>query len=166
MVITLEKAKHYILSKEYLDYVIQTGRWCEHGSSIFNYFDCEDLIIEYSNSKERRQIMKSYIKERLEDILFNLENESPQKLYRVIYADCKPSKKGFFGHYWSSREDTNACVEIEQTKKEYLLTAFFDHCEVDWIETLKSRLDFAYGEREQEYYLKKFDVILDDVILI
>lgn len=160
---TLKKAISYILSNEYLNYVISTGQWCHHGSEIFNFYDCEDLIMEYSNTYQRRSVMKAYIKEKLVDILDDLDCEKPDFLYRAIYANKEPMLNGFFGHYWSSREDTNICVEIDNERTEYLLCLAFDESLVNWVETLKSRLDYAYGEREQEYYLLEKEVFLENV---
>lgn len=153
--VNLKNAVQYILSEEYLNWVMESGRFCEHGSKTVHYFDDEDLMMEYSNSKDRKKILKKYIQEKIQTIIEDIEYEAPEFLYRAIYAKEMPLLNGFFGHYWSSREDTNICVELDSQQKEYLLSIRFDSAPIDWIETLKSRLDYCYGDNEKEYFFKE-----------
>lgn len=155
----LQNAVDYILSEEYLKEVLNTSKWCSHGSDIFEYFEYEGLEFEFANSQERTQIVKAYIKNRTKEIINEIEEEAPMFLYRAIYCDQIKTKTDFYGYYWSAREDTCPYVEI-QDEKEFLLKIEFNENLIDWIETFKSRMDFLYGEREKEYFLKKEKVTL------
>ncbi len=155
----LQKAVDYILSEEYLLEVLRTLKWCSHGSDIVEYFIDNDFEEEFAFSKERKKIVKSYLKYRIREILKELELESPEFLYRAVYCSEKPEKHGFFGFFWSSNEKTNPCVEL-RGDKEFLLKIKYEESLIDWKETLKSRMDYLYGNKEQEYYLIEKEVEL------
>lgn len=161
----LKSEINYILSDSYLNFVIKNEKWCHHGSHILKYFDYEDLVLEYANSKERKQILKKYIQTRLNEILTEFEVEKPEFLYRALYLENKPKFYDFFGYFWSSDEKTNACVKLN-TKPTYLLKISFDFNIIDWQQTLMSRMDFVFGEKEKEYYLKNENVSLIDYFQI
>lgn len=166
MVNTIENAVQFILSDNYLDSIVATNKWCEHGSNIIELFEDNDKLFEFSNTKMKKEILKKYIKEKLDEILINLEYENPKFLYRALYLDSKPKKEDFYGFFWSSREDTNPCYDIESQLDEYVLIIEYDKHIVNWIETLKSRMDYLYGDREQEYYLLEKNVKLFDYIIL
>lgn len=153
----LQKAVNYILSEEYLLEVLETLKWCSHGSDIVEYFIDNGLEEEFAFSKERKKIIKKYLNFRIAEVLKELETESPEFLYRAIYCFERPEKVGFFGCFWSSDEKTNPCVELRR-EKEFLLTIKYDENLIDWKETLKSRMDFLYGSKEKEYYLIEREV--------
>lgn len=87
----LKKAVTYITSKSYVDFVIKNNTWCEHGSNLFDYFEDQGLEYEFANSKEKRKIVESYIKQRLSLILIELKYENPHTLYRAIFSKKKPN---------------------------------------------------------------------------
>lgn len=158
----LKKAIQFILSEEYLNFVTRTGKWCHHGSKTIHYFEDEDLVLEYANSRERKSIVKEYIRDKIENIEYDIEDEKPDTLYRAVYLKEKPSEKDFFGFFWSSKPLTAPCVKKESNLEEYLLEIDFNDDVVDWKETLMSRMDFVYGDREKEFYLKDIDVSLSN----
>lgn len=158
----LNIAIEYIKSEEYLSWVVSNLKWCEHGSNLIDYFDYEGLEEEYANSNERKIIVKRYIQSRIREILKEFKEEQQELLYRTIYSNSTPNEYDFYGHFWSSREDTNPCVE-QDFNEEYLLTCAFDSEIIDWVETLKSRMDFLYGKKEKEYYLKKCKIKLINI---
>lgn len=155
----LQEAIDYILSETYLQEVNNNLKWCSHGSNVFDYFEENELEYEFSNSKTRKKILKSYIHQRTQEILDEIKTESPSFLYRAIYAEKIENDEGFFGYYWSARSDTNPYVE-SRDENEFLLTIQFHDDIVDWIETFKSRMDYCYGSKEKEYFLKNMQVKL------
>ena len=159
----IEKEVMYILSDEYLNSVLSSGKWCYHGSNIIHYFEDNEFEIEYGNSRDKRYILKRYIKEQINKIIKDLKDENPTMLYRSINAKEKPDYLNFFGHFWSSKENTAPCVRNDDNSDEYLLTINFDSDMVDWKQTLSSRMDYVYGDREKEYYLKHKNIKLKNI---
>lgn len=158
----LQNAIDFILSDDYLKEVMDTLKWCSHGSDVFDYFEYEGLEYEFANSRERKIIIKDYIKKRTKEIINEFKEESPEFLYRAIYCNKVESHFDFYGYYWSAREDTCPYIEI-QNENEFLLIISFHDSLIDWIETLKSRMDFLYGKKEKEYFLTKEKVSLVDI---
>lgn len=158
----LHQAVDYILSEEYLLEVLANFKWCSHGSNIIEYFIDQDFEEEFVFSKERKNIIKKYLKYRVKEVLKELEFESPEFLYRTIYSPKKPEYNGFFGFFWSSDKNTNPCVEL-RNEREFLLSVKYDESLIDWKETLKSRMDFLYGSKEKEYYLFQKEIKLFDI---
>ena len=158
----LQKAVDYILSEEYLLEVLETLKWCSHGSNIIEYFIDNGFEEDFAFSKERKKIIKRYLNFRVKEVLQELEIESPEFLYRAVYCSEKPKDRGFFGFFWSSDELTNPCVELKK-EKEFLLSIKYEENLIDWKETLKSRMDFLYGKKEKEYYLIKKEIELFNI---
>lgn len=158
----LQNAIDFILSDDYLNEVLETLKWCSHGSNVFDYFEYEELEYEFADSRERKRIIKNYINQRTKEIIKEFKAESPEFLYRAIYCNQVESSFDFYGHYWSAKEDTCPYVEIKN-ENEFLLTISFNSLLIDWIETLKSRMDFLYGKKEKEYFLIKENVSLVNI---
>lgn len=153
----LQDAIFFIESDEYLEFVVRTNKWCSHGSNIIEYFEDSDMIYEFSNYSLKKKILKKYIKLKLKEILDTIKEENPSFLYRAIYSDDKSFNYGFYGHHWSFNKNTNICYEISNMP-EVLLVIKFDYDIIDWKETLMARLDYLFGEKEKEYYLKNESV--------
>lgn len=162
----IEKAIQFILSEDYLDFVVSNNKWCHHGSSIIHFFEDEELIFEYGNTRLKKKIIKDYIQDKINSILLDIEDESPEFLYRAVYLEKKPKEKDFYGFFWSSKEVTAPCIENTKELNEYLLEIEYNETIVDWKETLMSRMDYVYGDREKEYYLKDKIVSLNSCKLI
>lgn len=157
----LEQAKDYILSDNYISEILNTNKWVENGSEIMDYFYENSLMHQYANTKEKKLILSKYIKERLTEFLENLDFELQDKtLYRSIYLKEKPENKGKFGNCWSSRSDTYACTSQEYGMDEYILEIDYNEEIIDWERTLKSRIDFMFGEREKEFFIKDIEISL------
>ena len=58
--------------------------------------------------------------------------------------------------FGSSKCITAPCVKEKNNCNEYLLQLDFDENLIDWKETLMSRMDFVYGDREKEFLSKKY----------
>ena len=153
--------KQTILSDEIINQIISNERWgIFHGSHIIEYFIDNDLEIEYANSSLRKKIIKEYISKKINQIFKDIEKEKPEKLYRSVYLNSEPDIKGFFGIFWSSKENTAPCVEYN-TGREYLLEIKFNSEDINWLNTILSRLDYIHGDREKEYQLFDKEIFLN-----
>lgn len=164
----IQNAINYIISEHYLNEVISTSKFCSHGSNIIHYFEENDLLEEYVNTIRKKKIIKDYINKNICNIKENLFEELKLgKLYRSILIDKLDKNKGNFGLYWSSSRNTSACVQNDKNIKEYLLEIDTDINKVNFIETIKSRLDVIHGEKEKEIQLyKDSEVIIKNIMLI
>lgn len=164
----IEKAINYIISEHYLNEVIYTSKFCSHGSNIIHYFEENDLLEEYVNTILKKKIIKDYINKNIKNIKESLFEEIKLgKLYRSILIDKLDKNKGNFGVYWSSSRNTSACVQNNKNINEFLLEIEIDINQINFIETIKSRLDFIHGEKEKEIQLyKDSQVMIQNIILI
>ena len=153
--ISLKFIQDYLCSETVISEIINTGRWSWHGTQIQEYFIDECLEEEFCNTKEKRRILLSYLKDKAYEIYDSLLDESPSKLYRALYLKhgVTPSELTDYGLFWSSDDRTSACVSSESDDVEWLLEIEFDHSKVNWEETFRSRIDYIHGHRENEYQL-------------
>lgn len=156
----INEAIKEIKSENFLLHVINTSKFCDHGSNIIHYFEENDLMEDFVNTKQKKEILKKYIEERLKkiekELLKELKNE---KLYRAILLEKDPNKFGNFGIFWSSNKNTAACVQNNSNLNEYLLEIDINVNNINFIETIKSRLDVIHGEREFEIQLNKDSIV-------
>jgi hypothetical protein len=151
--------KETILSNEIISKIIKSQRWgIFHGSHIIEYFIDNDLEIEYADSALRKKIIKAYISKKIMTIFKDIEMESKETLYRSIYSKEKPVTEGIYGIFWSSKPNTAPCVQYDKGE-EYLLEIDFNFSQIDWINTILSRLDYIHGDREKEYQLFDKEVV-------
>lgn len=156
----INEAIKEIKSEKYLNEVASTSKFCHHGSNIIHYFEDNDLMEEFVNTKQKKEILKKYIEEKLNKIKKDLLNElKSEKLYRAILLEKEPNKIGYFGIFWSSNKKTAACVQNNSNLNEYLLEIDINYNDINFIETIKSRLDVIHGEREFEIQLNKDSVV-------
>lgn len=143
-----------IKSESYLKFVLDISKFCEHGSDIIHYFEDNDLMEEYVNTKSKKNILTKYIEERIKVIKKDLLEELKcGKLYRAILINNIENSIGDFGIFWSSNNKTSACIKNDNNLNEYLLEIDVDINSIDFFETIKSRLDVIHGEREFEIQL-------------
>ncbi|MFS1429508.1 hypothetical protein LMH73_020875 [Vibrio splendidus] len=155
--IKLQNIQDYLCSESVISEISNTGRWSWHGTRIQEYFNDEWLTDEYCNTRDRKRIIKQYLFEKSVSIHKDLISESPEKLYRAIYLEkgCVPDTTAYHGVFWSSNPNTSACVQSDCNQVEWLLEVDFTMDLVDWNETLRSRIDYIHGDREQEFQIKK-----------
>ncbi|WP_210498196.1 hypothetical protein [Vibrio crassostreae] len=148
----LEDIKHYLLSEKTINNIAATKKWSYHGTDIIELFEELGEEEAYADSVMRKRIIKKYLTEKTKEIHQDFQEESPRKLYRAVYVESIESIKDELGLYWSSRCDTEPCVQNDD-KKEVVLSVDFDPSIVDWKQTLLSRIDFIHGDREKEFHL-------------
>lgn len=156
----INEAIKEIKSEKYISEVLSTSKFCHHGSDIIHYFEENDLIEEYANSKNRKNIISKYIEDKLKNIKKELLEELKEgKLYRSILIEEIKNKKDDFGIFWSSNKNTSACIQNNNNLNEYLLETNVNINQIDFLETIKSRLDVIHGEREFEIQLYKGSIV-------
>lgn len=152
---TLNDFLEYLLSNEVIDEISTTGKWSHHGSSIYEYFEDQELTDFIGDSKLRKQEIRNYLKQKANEIFRDIQEEDPEYLYRSVYTNS-PNKlklQDEFGIFWSSNPQTTPCVKKRDGDFEVLITIEYDREIINWKETLRSRIDFLYGDREKEYQL-------------
>lgn len=90
-----------------------------------------------------------------------------KSLYRSVYlsneslADLRNNQESIttddIGVFWSTRKDTHAFSAENINPKHKLVKIKIDlnTDDIDWYETLVSRIDYIHGEQEQEFRLLK-----------
>tara|TARA_B100000073_G_C23724691_1_gene568859 strand:- start:1539 stop:2033 length:495 start_codon:yes stop_codon:yes gene_type:complete len=152
--------KETILSDAIVNQIISSERWgIFHGSHIIEYFIDNDMEFEYANSALRKKIIKQYILKKINVIFNDIKEENPEILYRSVYLNDEPKNKANFGIYWSSKPNTSPCIQYD-SGIEYLLKIKFNNNDINWINTILSRLDYIHGDREKEYQLYDKEVSL------
>ncbi len=158
---TLNDYQNYLLSDTVINEIAATGKWSSHGSSIYEYFDEQDMLDCMADSRLRKVELKRYLKDKSKEIFDSIETESPKFLYRSVYTKSLNNLKDreYFGIYWSSNPLTAPCVEKREGELEARITIEYDDSIIDWQQTLRSRIDFLYGDREFEFQIKKGEVV-------
>ncbi|MEP8041719.1 hypothetical protein ABJY94_18995 [Vibrio parahaemolyticus] len=169
----IKNAESYFLSDSYINQIILSKKWSEHGS---NLDECEELFDNMGVdpdktlkcSLELKSMLTKWIPLRLRYIASEMEYElnnsttiyraisvKPEKLKETVNKLNAAKTVSDFGCYWSSSEyvqpwgaKTNKRDKTIYIKMELPLEA------LDIIETLRSRIDFNNGDDEQEYNLK------------
>ena len=163
--------KSSLLSDEYINNVANSGYWVgEHhkGSHILEYFLDNNLEIEYANSSSRKRIIKNYIEQKIDSILNELESFEGLTLFRSMYLRALPeTTTGHFGIFWSTRNNTVPCVEkTNPSDIEVLLSTPFISEKVNWVETVKSRLDYLFGDKEEEIQIFEDEAVVVELNVI
>lgn len=166
-----------IVTEEYIDGLIITKKWVEHGSSIYDFIgdiiDIENFLPyslqttpmeEIPNHKDFRVFLKEWLPKRYSYVTNEIKEELKDCdqliLHRCLYlspADQSRILSGenfFIGKYWGTGHVEAWGIVPEKEKLETHITAIVNPQDVDWIETLKSRMDYMNGDQEQEIQLK------------
>ncbi|EGR2229581.1 hypothetical protein QX249_09930 [Vibrio parahaemolyticus] len=169
----IKNAEPYFLSDSYINQIVLSKKWSEHGS---NLDECEELFDNMGVDPDKtlkcslklKSMLTKWIPLRLRYIASEMEYElnnsttiyraisvKPEKLTETVNKLNAAKTVSDFGCYWSSSEyvqpwgaKTNKGDKTIYIKMELPLEA------LDIIETLRSRIDFNNGDDEQEYNLK------------
>lgn len=171
------------VTNDLLDEIIRTGIWVDHGpehsSEVVDQWDCgifdyyaEDIapeIIgkpfdEVHHTPEFRKVLHHMLLHRAEEAYDDLVNGSKYndlpplsptcKLYRGISGSSLNSD-GSVGVYWSQLKDQSLGRFINEKQGGYLLVAEVKNVEIDWYQTIRSRLNLSHGGDECEIQLKR-----------
>lgn len=155
---TKEQIREILLSETNIRRVTLSGKWCYHGSEVIDYFIDNGIEELYYNSNTRRFEIERYLKNKATQIYLSVRN-TPKYIFRAIYVD-HPSKINTLnlGKFWSSSPDTNPCSKWTETNIELLLRCNYRDNNINWEETIRSRSDWLFGDKEDEYYLEKDSV--------
>lgn len=151
-----------ILSNENINRIALSGYWVtgNHGSQIIDYFEDNELEYEYADSTLRKKVIKKYLSENIDSVLDDLEYLDGIDIYRTIYIKELPdSHEAALGRFWSTRPDTNPCIDNKLT--ESLEVTFKTKAKrelIDYFETALSRLDYVFGSREKEIQINDVSV--------
>lgn len=155
------KIKDILLSSEHIQRISECNNWIvqgHKGSTVLDYFLDEGFSeFDYVNSQRRKEIIKAYLSNNIEIVLEDLSSFNFNFLYRSIYVKKDALiNKASYGLFWSTCSSTTPCVPNPGSSfSEVLLTIKFDESQINWLETVRSRLDPLFGDKEQEIQLKK-----------
>jgi len=172
------------LTREYIDRLYTTGQWSSHGAPIDHYIDDnqddDDFPVECQGRKlSFDEILAHpafrvhfeawlpqrfrYAKEWLESDLKQCADKSDGLflLKRTIWCNQalfdKAATEDFdIGRFWSTYNPSAYCgSECEERTIELTVSAKVSVNDIDWTETMRSRMDYTNGDMEGEIYLKE-----------
>lgn len=171
-------SKDEFLSDEYINNIIKTEKWVEHGSHL-EYFlmdmkEEEDFPLELSKLSDKEIIaheaFKPYLTEWLnhrynyvvEWLEIDIERTGfPLLVNRSVFLtsesqqDIVDGKNKDLGRHWGLSNTDTWGVDPDENNHllETNIVASIAQSDIDWIETLKSRMDYLNGDQESEIYL-------------
>ena len=154
-----------VVTKEYIDQVLKSGQWTSHGSDIERYFEDADAIECLDDDTMAAQhLMEVYFPNRfrfvMEDLNRHLDelSEDPHILRSMTISakDWRSFKnmlgKQPLGVFWSVHQpELHGTTEKRGVR--VTIKAKFDPNQVDWVETIRSRMDYDLGDDEEEIQL-------------
>lgn len=163
-----------VVTDAWLDEVIQCGEWDpEHGSDVQRLVD--DILdgqaapcpptclgmdsIDALDQPEMKIAIRTFLKDRYENYIapafYNVRNDLTVK--RMMYVDTDWTAQvnegnATIGNYWGFPldEDANYWMEKKNGQVLVLLTARLPVSSVDWIATFRQRMDYIFGDEENE----------------
>lgn len=172
-------AKTFV-TPEYIAGVISTGKWCEHGSCLSRFIEevASDHLPEHLLDTSYDDIIKSdefaeflptwmnkrfawckkYIKEDLNTAqdhngLFTLSRTiycTPELLERIKEKDIDIGRYWTTSGYYSYAHNTDK----DRNTLQVTVTASVNAKDIDFMQTLISRMDYSNGDDEMEIYIK------------
>lgn len=152
-IIPLSVRQHF-LSDEYIDYVVENFKFVDHGEYIDHFL--EDFDVDSDDKDAIRALLKKWLPKRLAYIERDLRTNAPSQIIRAIRVTpetfeamdkAEHLKIGvFFGDGSFEPQNTNP-IEIAFTVNNLRGVT------IDWGATVASRIDYLYGDDEQEYQL-------------
>lgn len=146
--------KQYFLSPEYIERVVATNRWSDHGSYLDSFID--EVCNGDDADETVRAALREWLPKRLEWIERDLFLMSPDTVInRVIgvtketFYSISTSDHLSVGIFWGAGD-------FEPQNSHPILIEFVSTLggvTVDWRATLESRIDFDNGDHEQEFQL-------------
>lgn len=164
------------LTKKYIDKMFKMKLWVSHGSGFHNFLDDSKNEDDFTKSllgKTYDEMMESpasrkYIEDwlpcRFRYVIAELKetlNEFPLKINRTAYLhesvreSISHGNRPDIGKFWGVRETDSWDVAPSEGKGiSTVVEGFVSPEDIDWIETIKSRMDYENGD-EEEVQLKK-----------
>lgn len=172
--------KEKFLSTEYVDKIIETGKWSEHGSDVHRLIEDELLESLPEHLQEMdpddslrhpdfRPVLCNWLSARFnkckKDIMKELDsNKDKDHLYlitRTIMCDedliDKIKIKDFdIGRFWTSMDYYEFIHKNKDNENlfEVTVSAKVALSDIDLVETMRSRVDYSNGDEEAEIYIK------------
>lgn len=164
----LEKKKkelqEILISEKAIDLIMKNGKWCSHGSDIDDYIGSEGI---YRRKESDRELVTEHLHRRFDEMWEEIEKlEFPLNVKRyltmtedeLLHSEEQSIQASDVGIYWSVNETGDAYDATPQNDKDFfvILDGNINSIdEINLVETMRSRLDWAYGNREGEINLKK-----------
>lgn len=163
-----------VVTDEYLDFVIKESKWTSHGSDIGRYLEDMELESLHERPEALKHHLKTvyfpnryrFIRTMMEDEFQRLaEDPVIRRAMSIPVSSWSDFKKGLghepIGVFWSVSQPE--CYGIGEARGvRVVVRASFNPDQVDWVETLRSRMDYDLGDDEEEIQL--FADVVPDVI--
>ncbi len=152
---------------QYFDEIQKTGKFTDHGD-----YTIEDFAYDFEDDQwwdideEGTPIIddkfwngfKDWLKLRYNYVIKQLNkdvDQKPIKVYRSLLVDQDWFPKSPLGIYWSTSSGVIPYgATPDNSKKEVVLEAIIQKNDIDWIETIRSRMDYLNGDVEHEIQIK------------
>lgn len=180
--------KSYFNSENYINELIKSRKWSSHGAELFQHSEfLEEFEDLFPNADKDDAVLKSllqyWIPIRLNYVIYQINDElsKSENLYRSMLVNdaqlnsitSRVADKCIvqdLGLYWSTSRNIYAYGATEEQSKEknndILMETSFNGDHINWIETIRSRIDYFNGDDEQEMQLKPESLISAKIIKI
>lgn len=165
------------LNTEYLRYLFDIGKWCDHGATLDQFIEDNESIFRFDiSSMDTKQILMNedfkkflmnwlpirfrYVMEWLEKDLNACKEGDSYSIKRTIFCNKvtleRTLKESFdIGRFWSTYNPQAYCGEKDNDNDiELTITGLAYNEDIDWLETIRSRMDYSNGDNESEIYVK------------
>jgi hypothetical protein len=165
------------LTKKYIEEMLESRMWVSHGSGFETFLEDskydEDFpksllgktYDEMMSSDECIKYIKDFLPDRFNYVISELKetlNTFPLNVNRTVYLhenirnDISEGKSPDIGKYWGVREtDSWDVAPGEEKGLSTNVEGLISPEDIDWIETIKSRMDYDNGDQEEEVQLKQ-----------
>ncbi|TLX16148.1 hypothetical protein [Rhizobium sp. MHM7A] len=168
-----------VVTKDWLDSVIENGAWDPvHGSPLDRWIDdlrdgslgakfempshlAANDDAEVLDDPEFRATMVHWLAHRFRYVLSELETTDVTQLGRRMSVDPEwktaiDRHEATVGVYWGDLPlDSGAFWHDENKPVDVYMEASVSHDDIDWIGTIRARLDYLTGDEEREIRLKE-----------
>lgn len=165
------------LNAEYLRYLFDSGKWCDHGATLDQFIEDNESNFRFDiSSMDTKQILMNedfkkflmnwlpirfrYVMEWLEKDLGACKECNSYSIKRTIFCNKatleRTLKESFdIGRFWSTYNPQAYCGEKDNVNDiELTITGLAYNEDIDWLETIRSRMDYSNGDGEAEIYVK------------
>lgn len=165
------------LNAEYLTYLFDNGKWCEHGATLDQFIEDNKSNFRFDIfSMDTKQILMNedfkkflmnwlpirfrYVMVWLEKDLDACKEGDSYSIKRTIFCNKvtleRTLKESFdIGRFWSTYNPQAYCGEKDNDNYiELTITGLACNEDIDWLETIRSRMDYSNGDNEAEIYVK------------
>lgn len=165
------------LNAEYLRYLFDSGKWCDHGATLDQFIEDNESKFTFNMScMNTKKILENedfkkflinwlpirfrYVIEWLEKDLDACKEVDLYNIKRTIFCNKatleRTLKESFdIGRFWSTYNPQAYCGEKDNDNYiELTITGLACNEDIDWLETIRSRMDYSNGDDEAEIYVK------------